>query len=155
MNTFPGIINIHLFDSNSKKAISNILVTIKLFAKHKNNYNFILPLSNEKGCIEITKNWIKEEIKKDQSLFVMDYSSTLEECASKIEIEVLSEEALSRTVNAMYLFQSVTGITDEEIHIIKKCDNFKYFPKTFCFILDDTDNFEIEIFIESKDIIVN
>lgn len=150
MSTFPEIIRIIIIDMNSKKPISNIASTIKLFARHKNNYNFILPLSDEKGCITIPKDWFEEEIKKEQALFIMDYSSLLEDCKSQIEISVLNDETISRTVNAMYLYQDATGISDEEIAKFITADNSKYFSCVESIKIEKRKTLDIEIALKSR-----
>lgn len=150
MSTFPEIIRVLILDKNSKNPISNIATTIKLFASRKNNYNFILPLSDERGCIKITKDWLGEEIKKEQVLFIMDYSSMLEDCKPQIEISVLSDEALSRAVNAMYLYQDATGVSDEEIAKFRTADNSKYFPHIESIKLESIKTLDIEIALKSR-----
>lgn len=128
MSVFPDTISILVLDEDTKKPISNIAVKIKLIASHKNDYNFILPLSDERGKIKITRDWLDEKIRKEQALFVMDYSSMLDVCKPRIEISVLGIEELSRTVNAMHLFQEAIGISDDEISKYEYAGNSKYFP---------------------------
>ena len=128
MNRFPETINIFVIDENTRKPISKIATKIKLFASRKNDYHFILPLSDEKGCIEVTRDWLKQEILKEQALFVMDYSSMLDDCKPQVEISVLGDEDLSRAVNAMYLFQSTIGISADEIDNYKNANNSMYYP---------------------------
>jgi len=89
MSIFPDTLSIIICEKDTKKPIANIAAKIKLFANHKNDYNFILPLSDERGNITITKDWLNEEIRKEQALFVMDYSSGLDDCKSQIEISIL------------------------------------------------------------------
>lgn len=128
MIIFPDTIDILILDKDLNKPVPNIAVRIKLFAKHKNDYNFILPLSDEKGCIKITRDWLEEEIRKEQTLFVMDYSSKLNDCNPEIEITVLNTEELLRAVNAMYVYKDAIGISDDEIRRYKNANNSKYLP---------------------------
>lgn len=128
MSTFPNIIKIIIFEGGTGHPISNIAAQIKLFANRKNDYNFILPLSDETGCINVTKDWLLEEIKKEQMLFVMDYSSTLDDCKPYVEVSILDTEALSRAVNAMFLYQELNGISDDEIAKYKNAENSRYHP---------------------------
>ncbi|MBB6214116.1 hypothetical protein HNQ80_000185 [Anaerosolibacter carboniphilus] len=150
MSIFPDTIKILVLDKDSKKPISNIATKIKVFASHKNDYNFILPLSDEMGYIKITKDWLMEEIKKEQALFVMDYSSMLEDCKPQIEISVLDTEALSRAVNAMYLFQDATGISDDEIAKYKNADNSKYVPCTVNSKLESVKSLDVDILLKLR-----
>lgn len=126
MSIFPETISIIICEKDTKNPIANIATKIKLYANHKNNYNFILPLSDKRGNVTITKDWLKEEIRKEQALFVMDYSSGLDDCKSQIEITVLDTEALSRAVDAMYLYQESIGTTDAEIEKYKSAQNSKF-----------------------------
>jgi hypothetical protein len=130
MTWFPKLINIFVYESISKQPISNIAISITLFANRKNDYYFILPLSDKIGCIEITREWLIKEIKQEANIFIMDYASNLDDCKPLIEISVLSEDDLERTTNAMYLFQNATGITDDEIRAYERADNKKYIPYT-------------------------
>ena len=150
MSIFPDIIKILFLDKDSNKQISNIAAKIKVFANHKNDYNFILPLSDEMGYIKITKDWLMEEIEKEQELFVMDYSSILEDCEPLIEISVLDIEALSRAVNAMYLFQDATGISDDDIAKYKNADNSKYVPCTINSKLEGAKSLDIDILLKLR-----
>jgi hypothetical protein len=128
MSIFPDAINIFVLDKDTKKPISNIAIKIRLFTNHKNDYNFILPISDERGHIKITRDWLNEEIRKEQALFVMDYSSMLDDCRSQIEISVLGTEDLSRAINAMYIFQDAIGISNDEIGKYQNADNSRYYP---------------------------
>ena len=151
MSIFPEIVRILILDKNSKNPISNVAATVKLFASRKNDYNFVLPLSDERGCIIITKDWLEEEIKKEQALFIMDYASMLEDCKPKIEITVLNDEAISRAVNAMYLYQDAIGVSDEEIAKLKTADNSKYLPSVDIIKLESTKTLDIEITLKSRE----
>lgn len=150
MSTFPEIIRVFILDKNSKDPISNIATTIKLFASRKNNYNFILPLTDKRGCIIITRDWLEEEIKKEQALFIMDYSSMLEDCKTQIEISVLSDEEIARAINAMYLYQDATGVSDDEIDKFRIADNSKYLPCVETINLEIRKTFDIEIALKSR-----
>lgn len=126
MTVFPDIIKIIIVEGDTDKPIANIAAQIKLFANHKNDYNFILPLSDERGCITITKSWLSEEIKKERALFVMDYASELDDCKPYIEVSVLDNGALLRSVDAMVLYQEFTGISDDEINKYRIAENSKF-----------------------------
>ncbi|WP_339061222.1 hypothetical protein [Tepidibacillus marianensis] len=145
MSIFPDTIKIFVLDKDTKRPISNIVTKIKLFASSKNDYNFILPLSDERGCINITKDWLKEEVRKEQVLFVMDYSSMLDDCKPQIEISVLDTEDLSRAANAMYLFQDAIGISNDEIAKYKNAENSKYFPCVENIKLENVKSLDVNI----------
>lgn len=130
--------------------IPNIATIVKLFANRKNNYNFLLPLSDERGRISITKNWLEKEIEKEQALFIMDYSSLIEDCKNYLEICVISDEEIKKTVNAMNLYKEATGISDEEITKLKQADNNKYYPDVRYINLEGAKILDIEIALKSQ-----
>lgn len=134
---FPDFIKILFLEEKNQEPISNIAAVIKLYAKHKNDYYFILPLSDDTGLIYISKLWLKKEIKKDKDLFIMDYASELEDCLPQIEIQVLDIEELSRTVSAMEMYKVVNELTDKEIHNYKNANNYKYEAKNERIIFND------------------
>jgi len=150
MSLFPDTIKILIFDENSQKLIPNIATKIKLFASNKNDYNFILPLSDERGCIKIRKDWLEEEIRKEQALFIMDYSSMLEDCKPQIELSIFDAESVSRAANSMCLFQDVTGISDDEISKFRTADNSRYFPRVENIKLEGTKTLSIEILLKAR-----
>jgi|GEM_PF-6861422 len=150
MSIFPEKIKILFLDKNSKSPVPNIATKIKLFANHKNNYNFILPLSNKTGYIQITKEWLEGEIKKEQSLSIMDYSSMLEDCKPQIELSVLDAKAISRAANAMCLYQDASDISDDEISKFRAAGNSMYFPFVEIIKLDGKRTLDIEITLKAR-----
>ena len=98
----------------------------------------------------MTKDWLKEEIKKEQALFIMDYQSGLDDCKSQIEISVLDIESLSRAINAMYIYQEYTGITDTEIKRYKESQNSRFFSWANIIKLNDNSKLDINIYLKSR-----
>lgn len=139
MTKFPKVIKIAVCDQDSYKPIEKIVLKIRLYAKHKNDYSFLLPPSNKDGGIVILREWLEEEIKKEQSLFIMDYASNLNDCKPKFSLFILDTFALSKAINAMYLYQETLKISDEEIEKYKQTNNEKYNPKDLHFAIDGED----------------
>lgn len=50
------------------------------------------------------KAWLEEEIRKEQTLFVMDYASDLNDCEPEFSLSVLDITSLGRAINAMFLY---------------------------------------------------
>lgn len=126
MNQFPNIININIREKSTNEPIDKIAVKIQLYAQRKNDYIFLLPLSNNDGNIEISKNWIEGQIKKEQSIFIMDYASNLDECKSKFSLTILDRLDLQKAIDGMILYQHAFGIEDKEIEGYKQANNEKY-----------------------------
>jgi hypothetical protein len=127
MNTiFPEAIKIKVKIIGTGMPVPNIAVFIHLFAIRKNDYYFLLPITNENGEIEITKDWLKNEINKEVNLFLMDYSSSLEMCLPKIELTVLSQEQISRAIKAMSLYKNALKTPQENIDRLSYLDNPKF-----------------------------
>lgn len=112
------------------KPINNVAIRVTLFAKHKNNYSLLPPNSDRSGNIVIGKSDFEKEIDESKSLFIMDYSSDLEDCFPKIEIEVMDEEKLKNAVKAQISYQYILHISDWKIKMLKNADNKYYVPLT-------------------------
>jgi hypothetical protein len=138
MSNFPDLIKIKVIDADKGLPLANIAIRVTLFARRKNNYNLLPPVSDEEGVITITKSWLDEEINKERNLFIMDYASSLNDCESKIEINILSANEIENAVKGLRLYQKVIGITDEEIQKIENVSNKEYTPARKLFELDAT-----------------
>ena len=72
-------------------SIKNLLVTIILRVKIKNDY-YIGPLiTNDIGIIEVTQDELETEINKIQADFIMDYAASIHDC---LNIEIKIEDIL-------------------------------------------------------------
>ena len=142
---FPEKIRIRVIDSYTHESISNIVVSIKLFANHKSDYVFILPISDKSGIIEFTRKWLNEEIQKERNLFIMDYSSDLDDCRSKIELRILDVESLKKAINAMNMYKNALGISQKEIDKISNAINGEYYSETKEVELRDENSIDIEL----------
>ena len=128
MSRFPDRIKVKLIRDGNNFPLSNIAIRIRLFAKHKNDYKFIPPVSDKDGIIEITKEWLTREIEKERNLFIMDYSSNLYDCDSKIEFTVMDYTEIQKAVNGLKLYKKALNISDKEIQQLSQVDNHKYYP---------------------------
>lgn len=129
MNKFPKKITIKVVEDEKKIPIPNIAISMKLYAKHKNNYNLIPPVSNNEGIINITKEWLEKEINKLRNLFIMDYASNLDDCDYKIRIAILSNDEIKKSVNGMKIYKEALNISDLEIESLLDARN-KYYQTT-------------------------
>jgi hypothetical protein len=146
MDFFPEEINISI-KNKERQAVPNIAIFIRFFATRKNDYVLLPSLSDQKGNIKITKDWIKREIKKAVDLFVMDYASSLDTCLPKFELKVLSEKEVNRAIKAMHLFKAALGTRQEDIDGLSKAGNSRYHngPKMVNFSGEKIINIEISL----------
>lgn len=125
---FPDILKIRVLDNRTGRPIPNIAILIKLFAKHKNNYNFIPNFSTQQGIIEISQKWLRQEISKVRNLFPMDYASTLDDCIPKMELKIMDQNEVDRAVNAKRLYQEALNTSEEEIDALSNVNNINVEP---------------------------
>jgi hypothetical protein len=128
LNLFPDHYLIRIIEKETQKPISDIVMRVTLFASQKNNYHFIPALSDENGMVQFSKTWIESEIDKMMNLFIMDYSSGLEDCSPEIEIEVMGVEDIKKAAEVMNTFKKYFHYSKAEIEKISMADNFKYKP---------------------------
>jgi hypothetical protein len=126
MVTFPEIIRIKIINKSTRQPIANIAVKIKLFANKKNDYHFLLPLSDHSGNIEVSREWLNQKIQEDKYLSIMDYSSNLEDCQSKFEISVLDNEAIKRAIVALNIYKAGLDSLKKDIDNLSTANNLKY-----------------------------
>ena len=145
MDFFPDTVRIKVLDDTAGRLVPNIAVKINIFAKYKNNYNFILPISDNHGIIEITKDWLNQEINKISSLLIMDYSSSLTDCEPKFEFRICSTEEVNRALKAQIFYKNSLDITQKFIDQLSLVDNFKYQPLTQMIELHGEKIIEVEL----------
>jgi hypothetical protein len=106
---FPNTLIIQILDDELKKPISKIAVKLTIFASAKNDYPIAQPLSNLEGKIFLDQNWVRKAIDDTRNSFIMDYSSTMEQCRPDIRINVMSIDEIERAISAMKLFGNEKG----------------------------------------------
>ena len=130
MDFFPNIMRIHIMDNDTRKSVPNIAIRISIFARFKNNYHFTLPISDNRGIIEVTRDWLNQEIEKVRNHFIMDYSSLLKDCEPKFEFHVYSVEEMKGSIEAKKFYKNTMDISQEFIDQLSLVDNDKYQPIT-------------------------
>jgi hypothetical protein len=127
MDLFADNINIRIVNEETLEPIPHIAIRIRLFARHKNDY-FITYISNEEGYITINKSDLRSEIIKNKNLFVMDYSSELEDCEPRIELVLLNISDIHNEIQGMQEWKHILNIQDNEIKKLEKVKNELYIP---------------------------
>lgn len=91
---FPEKMQILLLSKQNGLLLSNISLSLLLFAESKNDYHIVLPNSDINGTIEINEEYLDHEIYIEASTAIMDYSSNIEHCKPIIQLSVLSMEQI-------------------------------------------------------------
>lgn len=147
MNLFPDLLKIKIVDVNNRP-VPSIAVIIRLFANNKNDYYLIPSISNEEGIIEVDREWVNKQINDTRNFFIMDYTSTLEDCQSKIEIKVMDKNEANNAIEGRKLYKDFMNIPEKEIEDLSKSTNYRYFPITKLVELQTQKIKEIELTIQ-------
>lgn len=142
---FPDRITVNLVDQTTGRPISDLAIQIRLHSHSHNNYCFIPKPSDESGIIIIEKEWLKAEIAKEMHLFIMDYKSSLEQCAPKIDVIILDPISLEMMIQALKGWLSIIPYGAIDIDTMKRCKNSLYEHKTETIeVMDGRDEFTIQ-----------
>jgi hypothetical protein len=145
---FPDELIIRVVEQGTKKPQPGIALLLTLRARFKNDYNYPV-LTGPDGRAIVSKRRVLESIDLDRRLFLMDYSSSLEECGSSLRIQVCSQEEVERMVEAMRTWQKASGILDEEIESFRRSLNRRFSPVDQEVVLD-TPSMEAHVEIEVR-----
>jgi hypothetical protein len=125
MGEFPNLIKIQIIDENNKKLVSNIAIIIRLYAKRKNDYYFSF-LSDNIGIVETPKLILQKKILQEKSMFIMDYSSDLEDCKLKIGIGIMSTDEIAHTIYYMNNVKRYLEYDQKDIVKYSNSENYRY-----------------------------
>ena len=128
---FPDKLEIHLLEEDTSNPIPKIAITLTLYAKKKDNYDFGPPLSDQNGIIIVAKDWVRKSIKETRDFFIMDYASNLEDCFPVIYIKILDSAEIQRAISAMKLYGIENGGLGVENTVLdlENVANGEYTPK--------------------------
>ncbi len=141
---FPELLRVHLLEEEPRTPIQKIAIKITFFAPLKNNYSITPCLSDSEGNINISKEWVIKSLQEIRNMFVMDYSSSLEECAPFVTIESLSENEVLKLISGMknYNLRNGGGGIGVSIAELEISVNKSFQKKNIQILLDQTDSFE-------------
>jgi hypothetical protein len=151
MKIFPDLIKIKILNAISLRPVSKILMDIHLYAESKNDYDIVLPLSDDHGTIEITKQWLQNEIHEAWKLGAMDYTSELDECKPNYRLSVLDKEDIKRIVTLWTKYKEAWKIKPEEMDALLQSQNHLYNPLSHEFELTGKDVEQVELLINESD----
>ena len=126
MTVFPDSIRIRVVNADTVNPVQNVVVNLMLFANDKNNYGFALPVTNVAGITEISKEWLSTRVDEIHNIFIMDYSSRLDDCQPRFEIKMYDKEMMVRLIKAQKQYQEVFRISQDQINNYEHADNYQY-----------------------------
>ena len=97
---FPSTVSFKFITKN-QIPIANLIVLFELLARSKNDYSIGRFMTDEKGEICLTKQFIDNEIRKEMNTYPMDYNCRLTDC--KDNLQVIIEDADSITKHIKHL----------------------------------------------------
>ncbi|MFH1318477.1 MAG: hypothetical protein ABIH71_05630 [Candidatus Omnitrophota bacterium] len=134
---YPEYITFKLVDKVTKAPVSNIAVSLILYAHRKNNYYVGPKITNNEGLVILKKEECLKEIKSSKEFYLMDYFSTLEQCLAKVSIEIDSIEqieiGLKKTREFRDIYKDYWDCSEEYLKTLEKVDNDKYISKIYDF----------------------
>jgi hypothetical protein len=96
----PQKITIHLIDYHGQLcALGNVLFTIHLFARRKNDFHLGPYLSDKDGIVTITEGDLRHDIDATYDSGLMDYTS-VEDCHALVEIQPNTVDDIKRAIHS-------------------------------------------------------
>lgn len=126
---FPKKINLKIIERDTSLPVSNIALKLTIYAKEKNNYRILLPVTDKNGEVFLAKEWIETEIEKHRNLFISDYSSNLEMCNDIVDIIIMDDEELKRAVEGSRNFKKALKYSIKFIRDLSNAKNDLFISK--------------------------
>lgn len=131
--------------SSIENKVNNLIVHIKLFAKEKNDYGLDALFTNSNGEIHISKTLMETQISNYKKLFIMDFSSDLENCKQEIEISINSINKLNEILLNLKKYYPNNAEKLEKLISISNNSKNKDFTKVYKVIPIENSIIEINI----------
>lgn len=117
-------IHVSVIDKDTKMPISNIVVGITIFAKQKNNY-MLRGISDVNGSIVFTKEDVIREIENERTIFPMDYSSDLEDCAQDVKVHIYNEREVTAVIESLSAWKDIIPNYHDQIKMLRNARTAK------------------------------
>lgn len=134
---FPEEAVFRIKDKKTSEFAGNIAISLILYAHKKNDYYVGPKISDSEGIVRFKREECVKEIESSKKFYLMDYSSTIEQCLSKISIKIKSEKELEFAVKNMrqsrHIYQKYWDCSEEYLRSLASADNFKYESKVYDF----------------------
>ncbi|EKE01270.1 MAG: hypothetical protein ACD_21C00178G0002 [uncultured bacterium] len=120
---FPNKLIVTLKSTISRVPLSNNAIYILVRARKKNDYNVGLRITNDLGQASFSADEMKDEIEWTRRSFIMDYSSSYEECASEFYVVLFSNEGVQKCKSALKLYLDFDGRVLKDFELIQLAHN--------------------------------
>ena len=132
MAKIPNKLIFEFIDKVSSEPVNELVILLKLFAHRKNDYYIGPKFTNQNGKVEFTFQECLDEIQVSRKMFPMDYKSSLQECLSKISIEVMSQDGIQKLIESRReykdLFKKVSDCSENFFKRLVASNNRLYQP---------------------------
>ena len=132
---FPEKVTFRLINNNTQRPVSNIAVSLILYAHKKNNYYVGPKISDSEGLLSFGKEDCVEEINNSKRFYLMDYASSLEECLPKVSIKIKLKKEIEFAVENMRrlrdIYQEYWDCSEGYLSALNFVDNDKYIDKVY------------------------
>ncbi len=134
---FPNRVTFRLFDSKRGVSASNVAVSLVLYARKKNDY-FVGPkITDKNGKVVFEKRECIKEIENSKKIYLMDYSSNLEDCSPKISIKIKPRNEINFAVENMRklrdIYKDYWDCSEKFLKALQKTDNDRYVSRFYDF----------------------
>jgi hypothetical protein len=152
----PEKVTIRIIDRKAKNPVTNIAVSLVLYAHKKNDYYVGPRISDREGLIIFERDDCIKEIDNSKKFYLMDYASTMEQCLPKISVKIKPKGELENAVKKMRqlrdVYQDYWDCSEEYLKSLEYADNNKYVAKTYDFLESDLwQNKIIQIELERRE----
>jgi len=138
---FPNKLVVTLKYSVNKIPLINNAIYILVKAHKKNDYNICLRITNDLGQASFTLDEIKDEIEWTRRSFIMDYSSSYEECASEFYIVLFSKAGVEKCKKTLELYKDFDNRVLKDLDLIQLANNYNDVEQKWKF---NTENLKLE-----------
>ncbi|WP_291138621.1 hypothetical protein [Flavobacterium sp. UBA7663] len=132
------------FINESNIPVKDLIVSITVLANKKNNYSLGSLKTDSDGKIIVFRSTIENKIQELKQLYIMDYSSDIDDCKDWIIIKIESKiELETRSKNMEKYYPENAKML---LELSKECSNKSYKPIEIEHEIED----EIEIIVQNN-----
>jgi len=97
--SLPEEVNVHLRTTWGPLPVADVLIGVRLFARHKNDF-FLGPYpTNAKGVATFSKRDLLADVRATQDSGLMDYAS-VDDCQESVQVSIFTPEQISNGLAA-------------------------------------------------------